>query len=63
MQTKIFNLKKGDLFIFNGIEFKVKKNFKLWSKNDDEYLEAFSTKFLYCEKFYNENLIISKILK
>ena len=60
METKITELKRGDLFIFNGHEFKVLKKFKEWTKKDDAYLIAFSTRFLFCERFYNDSLIVHK---
>ena len=56
MKTEIKNLKKNDLFIFNDQTYKVKRKFKRWSKNDDCFLEAFNTKFLFSEKFYSEEL-------
>lgn len=56
MKTEIKNLKKNDLFIFNDQPYKVKRKFKRWSKNDDCFLEAFNTKFLFSEKFYSEEL-------
>ena len=56
MKTEIKNLKKNDLFIFNNQNYKVKRKFKRWSKNDDCFLEAFNTKFLFSEKFYSEEL-------
>ena len=56
MKTEIKNLKKNDLFIFNNQTYKVKRKFKRWSKNDDCFLEAFNTKFLFSEKFYSEDL-------
>ena len=58
MKTEIKNLKKNDLFIFNNQTYKVKRKFKRWSKNDDCFLEAFSTKLLFSEKFYSEDLQI-----
>ena len=58
MKTEIKNLKKNDLFIFNNQTYKVKRKFKRWSKNDDCFLEAFNTKFLFSEKFYSEDLQI-----
>ena len=56
MKIEIKNLKKNDLFIFNDQTYKVKRKFKRWSKNDDCFLEAFNTKFLFSEKFYSEEL-------
>ena len=56
MKTEIKNLKKNDLFIFNNQTYKVKRKFKRWSKNDDCFLEAFNTKFLFSEKFYSDEL-------
>ena len=56
MKTEIKNLKKNDLFIFNNQTYKVKRKFRQWSKNDDCFLDAFNTKFLFSEKFYSEEL-------
>ena len=61
MKTEIKNLKKNDLFIFNNQTYKVKRKFKRWSKNDDCFLEAFNTKFLFSEKFYSEDLQIEAL--
>ena len=58
MKTEIKNLKKNDLFIFNNQTYKVKRKFRRWSKNDDCFLDAFNTKFLFSEKFYSEDLQI-----
>ena len=51
MKTEIKNLKNNDLFIFNNQTYKVKRKFKQWLRNDDAFLEAINTKFLFSEKF------------
>ena len=56
MKTEIKNLKKNDLFIFNNQTYKVKRKFRQCSKNDDCFLDAINTKFLFSEKFYTEDL-------
>ena len=61
MKTEIKNLKKNDLFIFNDQPYKVKRKFKRWSKNDDCFLEAINTKFLFSEKFYTEDLQVETL--
>ena len=61
--VKICDLKKGDIFIFNDLEYHVKRKFRLWSKNDDKFLESFSTKFLNTERFYYGDLQVKKIIK
>ena len=61
MTIEIKNLKKNDLFIFNNQTYKVKRKFRQWSKNDDCFLEAFSVKFLFSEKFYTEDLQVETL--
>ena len=61
MKTEIKNLKKNDLFIFNNQTYKVKRKFKQWLRNDDAFLEAINTKFLFSEKFYTEDLQIETL--
>ena len=58
MKTEIKNLKNNDLFIFNNQTYKVKRKFKQWLRNDDAFLEAINTKFLFSEKFQSEDLQI-----
>ena len=61
MKTEIKNLKKNDLFIFNNQIYKVKRKFKQWLRNDDAFLEAINTKFLFSEKFYTEDLQVETL--
>ena len=61
MKTEIKNLKKNDLFIFNNQTYKVKRKFKQWLRNDDAFLEAINTKFLFSEKFYTEDLQVETL--
>ena len=61
MKTEIKNLKKNDLFIFNNQIYKVKRKFKRWLRNDDAFLEAINTKFLFSEKFYTEDLQVETL--
>ena len=61
MKTEIKNLKKNDLFIFNNQTYKVKRKFKQWLRNDDAFLEAINTKFLFSEKFYTEDLQVETV--
>ena len=61
MTTEIKNLKKNDLFIFNNQTYKVKRKFRQWLRNDDAFLEAFSVKFLFSEKFYTEDFKVESL--
>lgn len=50
----IQSLKKNEQFMFNDRQYKVKKAFKLWKKNDDPFL------LTYCgEIFYHNGLEVA----